>query len=578
MAVPAQRVAAAQTIDLPGVPLRLGEGIELLGQYQGSGFKEAPYLVRRPDGQMIQLPPLLYFVAERLDGDRDLDEIADEVTAVFGRGIDADGVKYLIEEKLQPLGILPKHDRAPPEIAAPDPLLALKLRTAVVPARVVNWITRAFLPLFVPFVMVATVAGLVVFDVWLFGSYGVAQGLRAVIYSPFLLFVLLGAVAASAAFHEIGHAAACRYGGGRPGVMGVGLYIVWPAFYTDVTDAYRLSKGGRLRTDVGGVYFNALFALVAGLVFFATHFQALLIVAVLVQLEILQQFLPFLRLDGYYMISDLTGVPDLFTRIGPVLRSLLPHRGSDPRVKDLKRRVRVAVTAWVFFLVPLLLFNFGVMLIAAPRVFATMWDSMGFHARTFTTAWHAHQTSLAAITAVQILVLALPALGIAYMVTRVGRRLLGRGWGWAGDSPLRRSSVVLASLAVAGILAFLWWPKGGSYEPIGRNERWTVPETFHAFGSAASGGGAFPVAPVTAPGKTGANSTLPTPGAVPPTTSSGSRPSASMSPSPSPASSASPSPSPSPSKSPSPSPSPSSSPSPSPSSSSTSPSPSPSPS
>ena len=97
MAVPAQRVAAAQTIDLPGVPLRLGEGIELLGQYQGSGFKEAPYLVRRPDGQMIQLPPLLYFVAERLDGDRDLDEIADEVTAVFGRGIDADGVKYLID-------------------------------------------------------------------------------------------------------------------------------------------------------------------------------------------------------------------------------------------------------------------------------------------------------------------------------------------------------------------------------------------------------------------------------------------------------------------------------------------------
>ena len=175
MAVPAQRVAAAQTIDLPGVPLRLGEGIELLGQYQGSGFKEAPYLVRRPDGQMIQLPPLLYFVAERLDGDRDLDEIADEVTAVFGRGIDADGVKYLIEEKLQPLGILPKHDRAPPEIAAPDPLLALKLRTAVVPARVVNWITRAFLPLFVPFVSLTTaIAGAA--PKWLSASAALTAG------------------------------------------------------------------------------------------------------------------------------------------------------------------------------------------------------------------------------------------------------------------------------------------------------------------------------------------------------------------------------------------------------------------
>ena len=30
----------------------------------------------------------------------------------------------------------------------------------------------------------------------------------------------------------------------RPGVMGVGLYLVWPAFYCDVTDAYRLGRAG----------------------------------------------------------------------------------------------------------------------------------------------------------------------------------------------------------------------------------------------------------------------------------------------------------------------------------------------
>ena len=46
--------------------------------------------------------------------------------------------------------------------------------------------------------------------------------------------------------------------------MGVGIYIVWPAFYTDITDAYRLGKGGRLRADLGGMYFNAIFALAVG--------------------------------------------------------------------------------------------------------------------------------------------------------------------------------------------------------------------------------------------------------------------------------------------------------------------------
>src|SRR5919201_3393461 len=117
-------------IEAGGIPLRLGDGIELLGRYQGSGFKEAPYLVRRPDGQMIQLPPLLYSVAEHLDGRRGLDDIAAEVSNTFGRSLDAEGVQYLIEEKLRPLGLLPAGKRPVQEVEAPDPLLALRLRTS----------------------------------------------------------------------------------------------------------------------------------------------------------------------------------------------------------------------------------------------------------------------------------------------------------------------------------------------------------------------------------------------------------------------------------------------------------------
>src|SRR5919201_2284391 len=106
-----------------GVPAQLADGIELLGQYQGSGFKDAPYLARRPDGQMIQLPALLYSVAEHLDGRRRLDEIADRVSDVFGRGLDEEGVQYLIEEKLQPLGMVQAGEGEGPaqEVEAPDP-------------------------------------------------------------------------------------------------------------------------------------------------------------------------------------------------------------------------------------------------------------------------------------------------------------------------------------------------------------------------------------------------------------------------------------------------------------------------
>jgi putative peptide zinc metalloprotease protein len=49
----------AQTTPAPQAaepPPRLCEGIELVGEYQDSGFKQPPYIVRRADGQVIQLP------------------------------------------------------------------------------------------------------------------------------------------------------------------------------------------------------------------------------------------------------------------------------------------------------------------------------------------------------------------------------------------------------------------------------------------------------------------------------------------------------------------------------------------
>ena len=60
--------------------------------------------------------------------------------------------------------------------------------------------------------------------------------------SPALFLLAFGLVVLSAAFHECGHATACTVGGAEPGRMGAGIYVAWPAFYTDVTDAYRLDR------------------------------------------------------------------------------------------------------------------------------------------------------------------------------------------------------------------------------------------------------------------------------------------------------------------------------------------------
>jgi putative peptide zinc metalloprotease protein len=451
-------------------PPKLADGIELIGRYEGSGFKDPPYIARRADGQVVQMAELLYLVAEEIDGRKSYDEIAERVTQRFERGLDAEMVQMLVEEKLKPLGIVaagPGEEQQ--ELKKIDPLLALKFRAAVVPERFVNAVTRVFKPLFLPPAVAAVLAGLVALDVWLFGYHGVAQSVRSTLYDPLFILLLLGLVILSAAFHECGHATACAYGGARPGVMGVGLYIVWPAFYTDVTDAYRLDRKGRLRTDLGGIYFNAIFILATAGAYFLTGFEPLLLIIPLQHMEMLHQLLPFIRLDGYYIVSDLTGVPDMFARIKPILKSLLPWRKPDDSVTELKPWARVAVTIYVLTLIPALILLFGLTLMNMPRVFATAYDSF------MTTAHKLGHASALAITVdlIQLIVLLLIPLGLVATFVQLGRKAAGGAWRVTDGRPGARALLLAGAGAVAAFAAYTWYPRS-AYTPISPTDQGTL--------------------------------------------------------------------------------------------------------
>jgi putative peptide zinc metalloprotease protein len=234
------------------VPAR-ADGLQLLGEMEASGFREAPCLARRADGQTIQLTELLYRVLEAVDGRRDLEAIAAAVSERTGRDASADDVRFLVEEKLRPLGVLKRPDGSEPDVRKANPLLALRLRYVLSDERTTRRITAPFARLFFPPLVVAVVAGFLVMVGWLLFAEGIGAGTRQALYQPGLLVLVFGLTAASAGFHEFGHAAALRYGGGTPGVMGAGLYLVWPAFYTDVTDSYRLPRRARLRKELGGI-------------------------------------------------------------------------------------------------------------------------------------------------------------------------------------------------------------------------------------------------------------------------------------------------------------------------------------
>jgi putative peptide zinc metalloprotease protein len=425
-----------------GVVPRLAEGIELIGEYQGSGFREPHYIVRRADGQVIQLPRLLYLLVASLDGQRDLVQVAGVLSAEFGKVVQADQVAYLIDNRLRPAGIVAA-DPAQVQAGAaskikvkPDPLLALKFRVGVVPEWMVWRIAGIFQPMFWPPVILAVLAGFVGLDVLIIaqGGFGrIVPSALELVYQPALTLVVLALILLSAAFHECGHVTACRYGGARPGKMGFGLYLVWPALYSTVTDSYRLGRVGRLRTDLGGVYFNVVFIAAMSVGYVETGAPLLLVAIVALHLETATQFLPMIRLDGYYILSDLIGVPDLFSRMGPVLASIIPGRAVHPRVLELKPWARRTITLWVLVVVPYLAYWLVGFLIVVPRVLPVVWHRLVWLCQAVGAAAKTGHSAEAALGVVQIILLLLPWVGSVLLLGMMARQPVR--WLWTRGIP-----------------------------------------------------------------------------------------------------------------------------------------------
>ncbi|MGF9647951.1 hypothetical protein AAIH32_08265 [Pseudarthrobacter oxydans] len=457
------------------VPSR-ADGVQLLGQSEGSGYREPPSLVRRADGQTLQLTRLLYLVLEAADGNRSVEEIAQHATAGSGRLISADNVRTLMDSQLLPMGLLRLADGSEPEVRKADPLLGMRFRYTVTDPERTRKITAPFAVLFSPLIVVAVTAAFLAACWWVLMVKGLGSTTHEAFANPALLLLIFAITILSAGFHEFGHAAAARKGGATPGAMGMGLYLVWPAFFTDVTDSYRLGRGGRIRTDFGGLYFNAIVAVGIMGLWWATGFDALLLVVVTQILQMVRQLLPLVRFDGYHILADATGVPDLFQRIKPTLLGLLPWHWGKPENKVLKPWARAVVSVWVLVTVPLLLFSLAMMVLALPRLLATAWSSAVRQQELFTESLSAGDPAGAAVRVLAIAAVALPMLGMLYILLRLLRQLVAGLWQKTRGNVLRRTAAMGVVAALLAGLGWAWWPDGGTYRPVQPYERGTLAD------------------------------------------------------------------------------------------------------
>lgn len=139
------------------------------------------------------------------------------------------------------------------------------------------------------------------------------HSLRAIHHSFNLRDLVLSYVALVAVtlFHELGHASACRRFECPHGDIGFALYFIYPAFYTDVTKAWRLPRLKRAVVDLGGVYFQAMIFIVLTPYAMLTHDLFTLRLLWVMNFMMFFTLNPIFKMDGYWLLSDLSGLSNL---------------------------------------------------------------------------------------------------------------------------------------------------------------------------------------------------------------------------------------------------------------------------
>jgi putative peptide zinc metalloprotease protein len=169
-------------------------------------------------------------------------------------------------------------------------------------------------------------------------SYGVALGLVKVI-------------------HELGHAYTATRFGVRVPAMGVSLLVMMPVLYTDTSGAWRLtSRKERMMIGCAGVGAELMVASVATLLWSLVPdggFRSALFVLATTSwiTSLMINLSPFMRFDGYYILADAIGVPNLQPRSFALgrwrLREMLFDLG-DPPPEAFPKRLEYGLSLYAY--------------------------------------------------------------------------------------------------------------------------------------------------------------------------------------------------------------------------------------
>lgn len=273
---------------------------------EGPGF----WCVRVEGCSPLKVTQPIVDLLETLNDHRSLDELLRTLAA---RQVDASEQEVLETlERLAEWGLLEETD-------APPPPSVLWLKFRLLDGRFLMSALRPLAFLFHPRVMVLVFALTLAATVWFLTSLTMPAPLTwkngSIIAFVLVYLALIG--------HELGHvAAASRFGVAVPD-MGIGMYILRPVLYCNLTEAWRLGRWNRVIINLAGIYFQMIFATGLILIHFLRPSPVLSMTIQMTVMSALFNLNPTLRYDGFWVLGDAMGLNNVHGRTAATVKMLV---------------------------------------------------------------------------------------------------------------------------------------------------------------------------------------------------------------------------------------------------------------
>jgi putative peptide zinc metalloprotease protein len=329
---------------------------------------EAVYVVFDPISfQSHRLTLDDYAVVARITSDRTLAECFETCVRDGLLGRDSEGQFFGFVKQLGSLGLLTMESHTPKELydrrvraenaARKSQILGFLFLTIPLsnPDKFLDRTIGRFRILFSTPVVIAWLIAMVVAISIIVARWDLFwQPLNGLLAAKNLVFIWFAFVGLKI-WHELGHGYACKLFGGRVPEMGCKLIVGMPLAYVDASSAWSFPRRrDRMIVMLGGMYFEMLLTVPATIIWaywphtmigsFAHQIVFMAGIATL-----LFNINPLMKFDGYFILSDALGIPNLRARaLHEVKRQLKTHMLGIPALRSTasSRRERTVLITY----------------------------------------------------------------------------------------------------------------------------------------------------------------------------------------------------------------------------------------